>query len=113
MPFALRVHAPPAAFLVGGDARLALVSERGHVLAAASLPHPPLLPALAADADGDGLTDAIIVAPDGVYGYAQARRPGALPAAALAAVFATALVAVWATAAPGGRSRARGTDRDD
>jgi len=90
VPFPLRTHARPAAVLVAGDRRLALVSaERGRVLASAALPSsvaPPVVPLLALDADGDGLTDAIAVTSDGVFGYAQVRRPASSPEALLTGV---------------------------
>ena len=90
VPFPLRTHARPAAVLVAGDRRLALVSaERGRVLASASLPSsvaPPVVPLLAVDADGDGLTDAVATTADGVFGYAQVRRPASSPEALLTGV---------------------------
>ena len=62
---------------------------RGRVLASAALPSsvaPPVVPLLAADADGDGLTDAIATTADGVFGYAQVRRPASSPEALLTGV---------------------------
>ena len=63
--------------------------KRGRVLASAALPSsvaPPVVPLLAADADGDGLTDAIATTADGVFGYAQVRRPASSPEALLTGV---------------------------
>ena len=116
--FALRPHTRAAAFLAAGDERVSLVSATGHVLASAPLPAPPTLPALAVDADGDGLTDVIVVTAGGVFGFAQTRPRGAAGGAALAAVVAVAFVAVWATAGGGAsgdgrKARRRATERDD
>jgi len=102
VPFPLRTHARPAAVLVAGDRRLALISaERGRVLTSAALPSsvaPLVVPLLAADADGDGLTDAIATTADGVFGYAQVRRPASSPEALLTGVMVAAMAAVYLSA---------------
>ena len=76
-------------------------AERGRVLCSAALPSsvaPPVLPLLAADADGDGLTDALATTADGVFGYAQVRKPSASPEALLTGVMVAAMAAVYLSA---------------
>lgn len=48
-----------------------IVSEHGKALDTLYLPAPPSQEVVAADFNGDGLTDLVVVTPSGVYGYAQ------------------------------------------
>ena len=70
---------------------------------------------IAADFTGDGLTDVIMVSSEGIFGYAQVRRPGGVPFSILLALLIVAMIAVYAThqAGPQKSSISRSTDRID
>lgn len=74
----------------------------------------PRLPLQIADFNADGLTDVILVTHDGVFGYAQVRRPGGVPFSALLALLIIAMVFVYVThqASPTAK-KGRSTDRVD
>lgn len=63
----------------------------------------------------DGLADLVVVGREGVYAWAQVRRPGALPFSALVGALAVCLAAVYVTQAGlvEGKRRPRSTDRVD
>ena len=75
----------------------------------------PSRPFLAADFTGDGLTDLIMTSKEGIFGYAQVRRPGGIPFSILLALLMIAMIAVYATHQTGAAksSVARSTDRVD
>lgn len=70
-PLALHAHGRPTALLAAGSAGAVVVSEHGRVLASLWLPHAPAQPLVAADFNGDGLTDVMAVTPHGTYAWAQ------------------------------------------
>ena len=84
-----------------------------HILI--SMQAPPSKPFVAADFTGDGLTDLIMISNEGLFGYAQVRRPGGVPFSILLALLIVAMIAVYTTHQTGaGKSLiARSTDRVD
>lgn len=73
MAMPLRHHAVPSAVLVAGSDAAAIISEHGHELETLSLPHPPIMPLVVTDVNGDGLNDIVVVTKQGVYAYHQVR----------------------------------------
>ena len=76
----------------------------------------PRLPLQMADFNGDGLTDILLVAHGGIFGYAQVRRPGGVPFSALLALLIVAMAFVYMTHQAGPSKpagAARSTDRVD
>ncbi|KAI8476096.1 MAG: hypothetical protein J3K34DRAFT_285487 [Monoraphidium minutum] len=112
LPLALRARAVPAALLAVGADAAAVVSEHGAELARLRLEFPPLGPPLAADFDGDGLTDLLFATPGGLFGYAQVQHLGGLNLGALLLALMVAMGIVWwgqaqgETLAGGARARA-------
>lgn len=75
----------------------------------------PSAPLISADFTGDGLTDVMVVSEEGIFGYAQVRRPGGVPFSILLALLIMAMIAVYTThqTGPKASSLARSTDRVD
>lgn len=75
----------------------------------------PRLPLEAVDFNADGLTDVILCTHNGIFGYAQIRRPGGVPFSALLALLIVAMVFVYVThqTSPTVAKKGRSTDRVD
>lgn len=75
----------------------------------------PQLPLQPVDFSGDGLTDVILIAREGIFGFQQVRRPGAVPFSALLALLIVAMIFVYIThqAGPAVIKKGRSTDRVD
>eukprot|EP00884_Botryococcus_braunii_P007301 jgi/Botrbrau1/16572/Bobra.0068s0003.2 len=115
-PMPLRTHAVPSVILVAGDTMAQVLSEHGHQLDSLILAGRPILPLQAVDFNGDTLTDVILVARNGVYGYGQIRHPTGVPFAALLACLIVAMGVVYFTQQTGTKSSSKGsraTDRVD
>lgn len=76
--FPLRVHDNQQTILAGGDQEAVILSPGGSPLAIINLPAPPTHALVCEDFSNDGLTDLILVASTGVYGFVQTRQPGAI-----------------------------------
>lgn len=109
MPLSLHTHGPPTTVLAAGASAAVVVSEHGRPLSTLWLPHPPVIPLIAADFNGDGLTDIMALTAQGLYGWAQVQRVGVttLPAVLLTLIIAMAVLA-WGAhqQGPGQLSRA-------
>ncbi|OMO56951.1 hypothetical protein CCACVL1_26096 [Corchorus capsularis] len=77
-PISLRVHDSQQMILAAGDQTGVIISPGGSILASIDLPAPPTHALITEDFSNDGLTDLIVVTSNGVYGFVQTRRPGAL-----------------------------------
>ncbi|KAJ6989911.1 hypothetical protein NC653_018423 [Populus alba x Populus x berolinensis] len=76
--FSLRAHDIQQLILAAGDQEAAVISPGGSVQTSFDLPAPPTHALICEDFTNDGLTDLIVVTSNGVYGFVQARSPGAL-----------------------------------
>ncbi|XAR73815.1 hypothetical protein NMG60_11007909 [Bertholletia excelsa] len=76
--FPLRMHDNQEFILAGGDQEAVVLSPGGSLLTSIVLPAPPTHALVCDDFSNDGLTDLILVTSNGVYGFVQARHPGAL-----------------------------------
>ncbi|KAJ6907158.1 hypothetical protein NC651_017750 [Populus alba x Populus x berolinensis] len=76
--FSLRAHDNQQMILAAGDQEAAVISPGGSVQTSFDLPAPPTHALICEDFTNDGLTDLIVVTSNGVYGFVQARSPGAL-----------------------------------
>ncbi|MCO5587867.1 hypothetical protein L7F22_041819 [Adiantum nelumboides] len=74
----LRAHGPPQLILVAGESEAVILTSSGRQLNSFFLPSPPTHELVVADFSGDGLNDIIVVASNGLYGFVQVQRPGAL-----------------------------------
>lgn len=74
----LRSDGPPEVILVAGEAAAVVLTASGSRVVVVSLPEPPTAPLIFADFSGDGLNDLILFGADGIYGFVQTRRPGAV-----------------------------------
>ncbi len=115
---ALRRHAIPSVILAAGDDVATIVSEHGNELISFDLPERPTQPLIALDFNLDGYTDVVMVGRDGLYGWAQVRRPGAVPFSALVGVLIVIMLTVFVMQQgfmqPEGRKiKGRSTDRVD
>jgi hypothetical protein len=117
LPLALRRHAIPSVVVAAGQEDATVLSEHGHELAWVPLPEAPAHPLLALDFNLDGYTDLVMVGRGGLYGWAQVRRPGAVPFAALVAGLIVTMAAVFVTQQgfmqAAGRPKGRSTERVD
>lgn len=122
LPLALRKHAIPSALLVAGTDSATIVSEHGHELWSFPLPERPLQPLVAVDFNLDGHTDIVLVSAEGLYAWAQVRKPGAGPFSALVGGLVVIMLAVFVmqqgfmkSSLSGGGSKVKGrsTDRVD
>ncbi|KAL4186714.1 hypothetical protein AMTRI_Chr09g15370 [Amborella trichopoda] len=76
--FPLRTHGTEEVILVAGEQEAVVISPGGSQWASIDLPSPPSHALVFYDFSNDGLTDIILVSPNGVYGFVQTRQPGAL-----------------------------------
>ncbi|XP_011046143.1 PREDICTED: uncharacterized protein LOC105140841 [Populus euphratica] len=76
--FSLRARDNQQMILAAGDQEAAVISPGGSVQTSFDLPAPPTHALICEDFTNDGLTDLIVVTSNGVYGFVQARSPGAL-----------------------------------
>jgi len=119
MPLPLRKHAIPSALLVAGSDLASIVSEHGRELLSFALPETPLQKLSAVDFNLDSYTDIILISHEGIYAWAQVRRPGAVPFSALVGGLVVILLAVFITQQQGtgpveaGKPKGRSTDRID
>ena len=117
VPLSLRRHAIPSAILAAGPDEVTVVSEHGHELESFALPAPPVQPLAAVDFDLDGYTDVILTTADGMYAWAQVRKPGAVPFSALVGGLVVTMLAVFVTQQgfmkQAGKPKGRSTDRID
>jgi hypothetical protein len=114
----LRRHAIPSVILAAGDDEATIVSEHGHEIITFDLPERPTQPLTALDFNLDSYTDVIMIGRNGVYGWAQVRRPGAVPFSALVGVLIVIMLTVFVMQQgfmqPEGRKvKGRSTDRVD
>lgn len=122
----LRTHAIPTVILAGGGDAFVAISERGRIVDQFDLPATPDQPLVITDFNFDGLNDIVMVSSDGIYGWTQVRRPGALPFSALVGGLIVIMVAVWINqqgfmkgggggggGGGSGRRKGRSTDRVD
>lgn len=100
-----------------GDGFFTLISEHGRELDSVELPEPPTQPLKVVDFNFDGYNDIIMVGRSGLYGWAQVRKPGALPFSALIGGLIVIMLAVFVTQhgflQPAGKVKGRSTDRID
>lgn len=116
VPMALRRHAIPSVILAAGDHEATLVSEHGHELASFELPEMPIQPLVVTDFNMDGYNDIVVVGREGLYGWAQVRRPGAVPFSALIGVLIVTMLTVFVMQQgfmQTGAKKGRSTDRVD
>lgn len=113
LALALRPGAAPTVTLAAGEAEAAVVSPSGEELARLSLPFAPTHPLLAADADGDGLNDLLVVGKEGIAAFGQRRAGEGLPFSALVGTLVIVLVLVFASQGGFGVRRAVGEGADD
>lgn len=116
VPMALRRHAIPSVILAAGDHEATLVSEHGHELASFELPERPTQPLIVIDFNMDGYNDIVVVGHNGLYGWAQVRRPGAVPFSALIGVLIVTMLTVFVMQQgfmQTGAKKGRSTDRID
>lgn len=76
--FSLRGHDNQEMILAAGEQEAVVISPGGSILTSVDLPAPPTHALVCEDFSNDGLTDLILVTSTGVYGFVQARQPGAL-----------------------------------
>ncbi|GAB4815172.1 hypothetical protein N2152v2_002218 [Parachlorella kessleri] len=116
-PVPLRSNAVPTVILAAGGYSAVIMSEHGHELDSLDLPELPAQPLVLADFNFDGYTDIILLGHEGIYGWAQVRRPGAVPFSALVGGLIVIMVGVFITQQgfmqQGGKRRGRSTDRVD
>uniref|UniRef100_A0A2P2JEZ0 Uncharacterized protein MANES_02G100000 n=2 Tax=Rhizophora mucronata TaxID=61149 RepID=A0A2P2JEZ0_RHIMU len=74
----LRVHDNQQMILAAGDQEAVVISTGGSIQTSIDLPAPPTHALMCEDFSNDGLTDLIVMTPNGVYGFVQTRTPGAL-----------------------------------
>lgn len=115
---ALRRHAVPSVILAAGDDMASIISEHGNEMASFDLPERPTQPLTAVDFNIDSYTDIVMIGRDGLYGWAQVRRPGAVPFSALVGVLIVIMLTVFVMQQgfmqPEGRkAKGRSTDRVD
>jgi hypothetical protein len=115
---ALRRHAIPSVILAAGDDEATIISEHGNEIITFDLPERPTQPLTALDFNLDGYTDVVMIGQDGIYGWAQVRRPGAVPFSALVGVLIVIMLTVFVMQQgfmqPEGRKvKGRSTDRVD
>ena len=92
---ALRAHAIPSVILAAGDDEATIVSEHGNELVSFELPERPSQPLVVIDFNLDGYNDIVMMGHTGVYGWAQVRRPGAVPFSALVGVLIVIMLTVF------------------
>lgn len=114
---ALRRHAVPTVLLAAGQHDATVVSEHGNELAWLSLPESPTQPLVVLDFNFDGYNDILMVGHEGVYAWAQVRRPGAVPFSALVGGLIVIMVAVFVVqqgfVQQAGKPKGRSTERLD
>ena len=115
---ALRRHAIPSVILTAGDDEASLVTEHGYEIVSFELPERPSQPLVPLDFNLDGYTDVVMIGHAGLYGWAQVRRPGAVPFSALVGVLIVTMLTVFVMQQgfmqPEGRKiKGRSTDRVD
>lgn len=93
----LRPKAVPTVILAAGQYSAVLVSEHGRVVDLLELPDVPIRPLVVTDFNFDGYNDIILLTKDGVYGWSQVRRPGAVPFSALVGGLIVILIGVFVT----------------
>jgi len=114
----LRRHAIPSVILAAGDDMASIISEHGNEMASFELPERPTQPLTALDFNLDSYTDVVMIGRDGLYAWAQVRRPGAVPFSALVGVLIVIMLTVFVMQQgfmqPEGRKiKGRSTDRVD
>ena len=116
---ALRRHAIPSVVLAAGDAEASVLTEHGNEIVSLDLPERPVQPLSVVDFNVDGYNDIVLVGKSGVYGWAQVRRPGAVPFSALVGVLIVIMITVFIQQQgfmqPSGAAKFKGrsTDRVD
>ena len=117
IPMALRRHAIPSVILAAGDREATIVSEHGNELASFELPEKPTQPITVIDFNMDGYNDVVQVGQNGLYGWTQVRRPGAVPFSALIGVLIVTMLTVFVMQQgfmqTGSNRKGRSTDRID
>eukprot|EP00898_Chlorokybus_atmophyticus_P005991 jgi/Chlat1/6393/Chrsp44S05841 len=106
--FSLRSNAVADIVLVAGESRAILLSASGEQLTSFELESAPVERLVRADFTGDGFNDIILVGADGVYGYAQVRRPGAVLFAALLACLIVGMGIVFVMQKDSSKAQTRG-----
>eukprot|EP00887_Chlorella_sp_A99_P007059 scaffold2.g7059.t1 len=111
----LRTHATPSVLLAADSHSASIVSEYGAVLESMELPEVPSMALQLVDWNFDGLVDVVVVGREGMYAWAQVRRPGVLRFSALLGALLVCMAAVFITqqGLMEGKRRVRSTDCTD
>lgn len=108
----LRKNGEPEAILAIGEIEGVVISPKGSPVTEFPLPASASAPIIYADFSGDGLNDLILVTHDGIYGFVQARRPGAILFSTLVGVLILVMGVIFVTQHLGtGKGKSRPAER--